>query len=224
MRYALLWMLVGSALFAEAQTGSPEELHCFKQYRPVRVCGGGTMFSPNPWSDGFSSTVTLIDVKGDEHVLHRGSFSISSEAAGPIDPITGIDFEAVGSIDAIRTFSSHPNVVWCHGHTKHGSITFGTSPGYIPFSGTTVPLNPVNGEFIGAVTTWGRTSFVTVFEHGGPLPDFFNATEAELCSLVSGWSRILTPLGATPGAITLQLPKAPLDLIVAPKHSNASAD
>lgn len=169
----------------------------------VAVSGGGTMVTPNSISVGFNAANNKFDIEAKGNKILHGTVLISSLAAGPVDPVTGVIFEADVRVDAVRVFADHPDVVWVHGTTQ-GFITFGTSPQY-PFPGQTIALTPQNGEVIGAVTTWGRTNFLTVLENGNiPLPNFFSASENELISLVQGFSRILLTTGAAPGEICIE--------------------
>jgi hypothetical protein len=195
----LMFIVMGAFFFTSALMAESDSNF------QILVKGGGTFVSPNALSNGFNSNVTKLVIKARENRIKKGIFRVSSTAAGPIDPITGVDFELKARIDAARVFADHPDVVWVHGFTKTGFITFGTDPGYGPLAGTTTPLNAVNGELIGAVTTWGRTNFLTVFENGNvPLPNFFTATEGEFTALVGGFSRILLTTGAKPGKLRVE--------------------
>lgn len=177
------------------------------EYNPhskVYVKGEATYLSPNSISDGFNANVTKIHIRAYNNHIHKGTFSVSSTKAGPVDPVTGIDFEAHSTIDAVKVFEDHPEIVWCHG-VSTGTITYGSSSEYGELAGQTFLLNDTNGEFIGAITPWGRTNFLTVFENeNNPLPNFATATESELIELVEGFSRIMLTTGAQPGKVKIE--------------------
>jgi hypothetical protein len=169
----------------------------------VIVKGGGTYFYPNPLSNGFGENVTKINLKAKGNRIIKGSVFISSTKAVPFSPVTGTNFEAVGIIDAVRVFPTHPNIVWIHGRQVSGFVTLGTA--LAPPNGSTSLYNPENGEFIGAITIWGRTNILSVLENNNqPLPNFFTSTEGELTEAVGGFSRILLTNGAKPGKMIIK--------------------
>lgn len=169
----------------------------------VSVNGGGTFANDNALSGGYNVGVNKFNIHAERDSIQKGRIKVSSFIAGPIDPVTGIDFEANATVDAVRVFADHPDVVWVHGYAA-GSISFGTSPGYGPLAGTTHIFTPTDGEFIGAISSFGRTNFLSVFENGGPLPLFFAATEDQLTATVGGFSRTLLTNGAEPGKVCIE--------------------
>lgn len=174
------------------------------------VKGGGTYAFSNTLSQGFNLNVVELDVKSKGNRLVKGSVSISTEKAGPIDPVTGVDEEAKGCIDAIRVFAAHPGFVWVHGFLE-GFIVSGTA--VVPPNGSIQYFNQQNGEFIGAVSTCGRTNFLSVLENNNqPLPDFYTATEDELITTVGGFSRLLLTNGAKPAKMVIKVPEE--DIII----------
>lgn len=190
-----------AALMAESHSNHHQQIS-------VLVKGSGTFVNPNPISNGFNANISKFNIKARGTHLITGSYKVSSSKAAPIDPITGVDFEVKKScIDGVRVFASHPDIVWVHGFIQKGFIIFGLAVippvGVLP--GEKVELNVTNGEFIGAVTTWGRTNFLTVLENNNqPFTiNFFTATEEELTALVGGFSRLLLTNGAKPGKITI---------------------
>lgn len=171
----------------------------------VVVNGGGTYLTENSVNTSFGVTVTTFNIKAKKNRILHGEFHVSSNEAAPVDPVNGIDFEADGVIDAVRVFANHPDIVWCHGFIKKGFIKFGTNPSLGEFAGQTIQINNALGEFIGAVTTWGRTNFLTVLENGGkPLPNFFTSSQKKLIKLVQGFSRVLLKNGTKPGVVKIE--------------------
>jgi hypothetical protein len=202
MNYLMKSITVLALLF------STSSLMADSHHRDLLVKGGGTYFSPNRISGGFNVNVTKFNIQAKGNHLVKGKLRVSSLEAAPVDPVTGVNFEANNIIDGARVFATHPDIVWIHGHAETGYITFGTSPDYGKLAGTTTLLNSVNGEVIGAVSPWGRTNFVSVFENNNlPLPSFFDATEAQLIELVGGFSRILLTDGAEPGEVIIKTTK-----------------
>lgn len=171
----------------------------------VVVKGGGTYLTVSSVNTSFGMNVTRFNIRARKNRIHNGKFHVSSNEAAPVDPVNGIDFEADGVIDAVRVFADHPDIVWCHGFITNGFIKFGTNPSLGEFAGQTIQINNALGEFIGAVTTWGRTNFLTVLENGGqPLPNFFTSSEQNLIKLVQGFSRVLLTNGAKPGVVRIK--------------------
>lgn len=188
------------ALFAVMVTSM---LSLVAAHDKVSVQGGGTMQDNNPFSGGYNVAVNKFNICAEGDTIKKGKIRVSSFEAASIDPITGIDFEAIASVDGIRVFADHPDCVWVHGFAV-GSITFGTAfpP---PLGGTTHIFTPTDGEYIGVICTFGRSNFLSVFENGGPFPiNFFTATESQLTSLVGGFSRTLLTTGAEPGKICIE--------------------
>lgn len=172
-------------------------------HEKVTVNGGGTFQSFNGISGGYNLSVNKFSIHAERDSIQKGKIKVSSFAAAPIDPVTGIDFEALATVDAVRVFADHPDVVWVHGYAS-GSIRFGTSPSYGPLAGTTHIFTPSDGEYIGAISSFGRTNFLSVFENGGPLPLFYAATEDQLSAAVGGFSRLLVNGGAEPGKVCIE--------------------
>lgn len=170
------------------------------------VCakGGGTYFFPNTANGLLNEKVSRFSIKTKGNSIEKGKFFISSDAATPFDSINGLAVETKGTIDSLRVFEEHPDIVWLHG-ILIGTLRYGTNPVYGVNAGQLITLNASNGEFIGAISKWGRTDFLSVFENGGvPLPDFATATEEELNTLVQGFSGILLTNGAKPGRLDIK--------------------
>lgn len=166
------------------------------------VKGGGTYFTPNTVNNLLSERTARISIKASDNCL-SGKVIVSSRSAVPFDTVNGLEIEVIAFIDAVRVFDEHPDIVWLHG-TAEGTFRFGSNPVYGVNAGQTVTLTPSSGEFIGAVTQWGRTDFVTVFENEGqPLPNFFTSSEEELNTFVEGFSYILLTNGAKPGVVQI---------------------
>lgn len=172
-------------------------------HEKVSVHGGGTYQSLNDINNSFNLTVNEFNIVAKRNYIEKGKITVSSLAAAPIDAIAGIDFEANARVDAIRVFETYPDIVWVHGFAT-GFISFGVSPAYGPLAGTTHFFTPTDGEFIGAISPFGRTNFLSVFENGGALPNFFTATESDLITLVGGFSRLLLTNGAEPGKVCIE--------------------
>lgn len=194
----LMFMFLTATLFAnEHDCGCNKDDFAF-------VKGGGTYFFPNSVNGLLNERVTRFFISAKNNSIKKGKFFVSSQAAAPFDLINGFDVEWKGRVDAVRVFENHPDIVWLHGRVE-GTIRFGTNPEYGVNAGQTVTLDSSNNEFIGAVSKWGRTDFLTLFENGGgPFPVFASATEEELTTLVKGFSGILLTNGAKPGRVDIR--------------------
>lgn len=187
------------------------------QNNVIKVRGGGTLASPNPVSVGFDVKVAKVDILAKNGVIVKGSIAVSSEAAGPVDPVTGIDVEVTGTVDAVRVFADHPDVVWAHGFLNAGSfIRVGRDRSTPP--GTFLPefIVGCDGEFLVAFTPWGATTLLTVFEDSdltATIQDFCDLPEegteetpTSLINATAGFSQILLSNGASPGKFFIETP------------------
>jgi hypothetical protein len=186
----------------------------------IKVKGGGTVVGvninntpPPPYVTGrFTANVTRVDIVAKEDHIIKGSISINSEKAGPVDPIYGVDVEANFSVDAVRVFAKHPDVVWVHGFADAGSfIRIGT---YFGGNFTPIPINGCPGEFVAAFTSWGEAHIISIEttpENIALMQNFCNlpeeGSEESLISLVGGFDHIMLRNGDLPGKFYIETPR-----------------
>lgn len=182
----------------------------------IKVKGGGTVIGVNinpPLTNvtgRFTTNVTRVDIYAKEDRIIKGSITINSEKAGPVDPIYGVDVEAIFSVDAVRVFANHPDVVWVHGFADAGSfIRIGT---YFGGTFTPIPINDCTGEFVAAFTSWGEAHIISIEESPENITliqNFCNLPEEgaeSLISLVGGFNSIMLPNGDLPGKFYIETP------------------